>query len=173
MKSIAVFIADGSEEIEALTPVDVLRRAGATVDIVSVGGEYIVGSHGITIKADKLIEKAELSKYDCLVVPGGMPGASNIASNSKAVLGVSMALDGGRIVGAICASPAVVLAGNHILGYRKATCYNAPQFIEALGENYTGADVEVDRNLITANGPKSALAFSLEIAKALGLEAKF
>ncbi len=173
MKKIAVFIADGSEEIEALTPVDVLRRTGASVDLISVGSEYITGSHGIVIKADKVIEKAELNGYDCLVIPGGMPGAVNIASCNKAVLGISMALDTGKPVGAICASPAVVLAGNNILGYRKATCYNAPDFVQALGENYTGADVENDRGLITANGPKSAMAFSLEIARELGLEPKF
>ncbi len=173
MKKIAVFIANGSEEIEALTPVDVLRRAGASVDIVSVNGEYVTGSHGIVIKADKVIDGAELGCYDCLVIPGGMPGAVNIANNNKAVLAICMALDSGKVVGAICASPAVVLAGNNILGYKKATCYNAPDFVRALGDNYTGKDVENDRNLITADGPKSALAFSMEIAKALGLEPKF
>ncbi len=173
MKRIAVFIADGSEEIEALTPVDVLRRAGAEVDVISVNGEYITGSHGIVIKADKLANKTDLNGYDCLVVPGGMPGATNIANNSKAVLALSMALDSGRLVAAICASPAVVLAGNNILGYRKSTCYNAPDFVNALGDNYTGKDVEKDRGLITANGPKSALAFSMEIAVTLGLTPKF
>lgn len=173
MKRIAVLIADGSEEIEALTPVDVLRRTGAEVDIVSVNGEYITGSHGIVIKADKTVNNADLGVYDCLVVPGGMPGAKNIASNSKAVLALSMALDLGKIVGAICASPAVVLANNNILGFRKATCYNAPEFIRALGENYTGREVEKDRNLITANDPKSAMTFSLEIASTLGLTPKF
>ncbi len=173
MKNICVFIADGSEEIEALTPVDVLRRAGANVDIVSVNGEYVTGSHGIVVKADKRVDKAELGHYDCLVIPGGMPGATNIASNKKAVLGIGMAIDSGKLVCAICASPAVVIAGNGLLGYKKATCYNAPDFVKALGENYTGKDVEKDRNLITANGPKSALAFSLEIAGELGLKPKF
>ncbi len=173
MKKIAVFIADGSEEIEALTPVDVLRRAGASVDLISVSGEYATGSHGIVIKADKMIEDAELGGYDCIVIPGGMPGATNIANSKKAVLGICLALDSGRLVAAICASPAVVLAGNNILGYRKATCYNAPDFVNALGDNYTGKDVENDRGLITANGPKSAMAFSLEIANALSLQPKF
>ncbi len=173
MKNIAVFIADGSEELEALTPVDVLRRAGAKVDTVSVNGEYITGSHGIVIKADKTVDKTDFSSYDCLVVPGGMPGAVNIANSSKAVLALTLALDGGKLVAAICASPAVVLAGNNILGFRKATCYNAPDFVSALGENYTGKAVEYDRGLITANGPKSAFEFSMEIAKVLGLEPKF
>ncbi len=173
MKSIAVFIADGTEELEALTPVDLLRRAGAKVDMISVNGEYITGSHGIVIKADLTVDKAELGGYDCLIIPGGMPGASNIANSSKAVLAITLALDASKWVGAICASPAVVLAGNNILGYRKATCYNAPAFVEALGENYTGKDVENDRYLITANGPKSAFAFAMEIARVLGLEPKF
>ncbi len=173
MKNVAVFIADGSEELEALTPVDVLRRAGAKVETVSVNGEFITGSHGIVIKADKTVDKADFSAYDCLVIPGGMPGAVNISNNNKAVLAITLALDGGKLVGAICASPAVVLAGNNILGYRRATCYNAPDFVRALGENYTGKDVESDRNLITANGPKSAFAFAMEIARALKLEPKF
>ncbi len=173
MKNIAVFIADGSEELEVLTPVDLLRRTGATVDMVSVNGEYVTCSHGVVIKADKTVDKTDFTHYDCLVIPGGMPGAVNIASSSKAVLAITLALDGGKLVGAICASPAVVLAGNNILGYRKATCYNAPDFVKALGENYTGKAVEYDRGLITANGPKSAFEFSLAIAKGLGLEPKF
>ena len=173
MKRIAVFIADGSEELEALAPVDVLKRAGAEVDIISVNGEYVTGSHGIVIKADKIIKNVDFSNYDCLVVPGGMPGAKNIAKSNRAVLALTIALDSGKLVGAICASPAVVLADNNILGYRKATCYNAPEFVRSLGDNYTGRDVEKDRGLITANGPKSAMAFSLEIASSLGLTPKF
>lgn len=173
MKKIAVIFSNGTEEIEGLTPVDVLRRAGAHCDIVSICGEYPVGSHQITVKADKLIEDTNLSEYDCIVIPGGMPGAKNISLCEKAISGIKKALQGNKIVGAICASPAVVLATHNLIGNKKVTCYPANDFVGALGDNYTGSDVQVDGNLITANGPKSAMDFSLAICKALGLDAKF
>ena len=174
MKKVAVFFADGTEEIEGLTPVDILRRAEVECDIVSVSGEYPIGSHGITIKADKLIEQAVADEYDAVVIPGGMPGAVNISSNFSAVRFIKKMVENAKLVAAICASPAVVLARHDLLGGKKATCFPADDFITSIkfdGE-YTGADVEVDGNLITANGPKSAMEFSLKICKALGLEPK-
>ncbi len=173
MKNIAVLFADGTEEIEGLTPVDILRRAGAKCDIVSVGGEFLTGSHNIVVKADKLIKDIDKTEYDAVVIPGGMPGATNIANNKQAVSLIDYAVKNDKLVASICASPAVVLANNGFLKNKKATCYPASQFIDMMGDNYTGADVEVEKNLITANGPKSALKFSLEIVKYLGLEIKF
>ena len=170
---IAVLFANGTEEIEGLTPVDVLRRAGVECEIVSVSGLNPVGSHGIEIKPDLTIENINLSDYDGVVIPGGMPGAVNIASNKKVVDGIRDLLEKEKLVSAICASPAVVLAENGLLNDKRATCYPAPQFIKALGENYTAKDVESDKNLITANGPKSAMAFSLEICNFLGVVPKF
>lgn len=172
MKKIAVLFADGTEEIEGLTPVDILRRAGARCDIVSVGNEYLKGSHNITIKADARIDDINITEYDAVVIPGGMPGAINIANNKKALNLIKHAVENKKLVASICASPAVVLASNNLLGDNKATCYKAPEFIKMLGENYTGSDVEICRNYITANGPKSALSFSLEIVKHLGLSVK-
>ena len=173
MKKIAVLFSNGTEEIEGLTPVDVLRRAGAICDIVSISGEYPVGSHQITVKADKLIEETNLEDYDCIIIPGGMPGAKYISVCEKAICGIKNALQGNKVVGAICASPAVVLATHNLIGAKKVTCYPAKDFVDALGDNYTGNSVEVDGNLVTANGPKSAMDFSLAICKALGLDAKF
>ena len=173
MKKIAVLLADGTEEIEGLTPVDILRRAGAECDLVSVGGEFLTGSHNIVIKADKLISEIDNTDYDAVVIPGGMPGATNIASNEKAISLIEYAVENNKLVASICASPAVVLASNGFLKGKKATCYPAKQFVDMMGENYTGTDVEISDNLITANGPKSALKFSLEIVKSLGLEIIF
>lgn len=170
---IAVLFANGTEEIEALTPVDVLRRAGVECEIVSVSGLNPVGSHGIEIKADSTIENSTLSDYDGVVIPGGMPGATNISNCKKAINGIKDLLKKGALVSAICASPAVVLAENGLLNDKRATCYPAPQFIKALGDKYTASDVERDKSLITANGPKSAMAFSLEICKFLGVSPKF
>ena len=173
MKKIAILFADGTEEIEGLTPVDILRRAGANCDIVSVGKEYLTGSHNIVIKADKLVGEIDKTEYDAVVIPGGMPGATNIASNKDALALIEYAVNNNKLVASICASPAVVLAGNDLIKGRKATCYPASQFIDMMGKSYTGADLEIDNNLITANGPKSAFKFALEIVKYLGLEIKF
>ena len=173
MIKVGVIFADGMEEIEALTPVDLLRRAGATVNTVSVSGEFPTGSHGITVKADKIVEQTDFSTYDCLVIPGGMPGATNISENEKVISALSEFMVKGKPVCAICASPAVVLAKNGLLGNKKATCYNAPVFVNALGASYTGSEVEVDGNLITANGPKSAMKFALAICEKLGISAGF
>ncbi len=173
MKKVAVFFADGTEEIEGLTPVDVLRRAGAVCDIVSVGGEYLEGSHGIVVKADKLVKDINLDEYDALLIPGGMPGAINISKTIKVISAIKKALENKKLVCAICASPAVVLADNGLLNVEKATCYPAPQFVNSLGQKYTASDVEISNNVITANGPKSAMVFSLEICKYLGVVPKF
>lgn len=173
MKKIAVLFADGTEELEGLTPVDLLRRAGAKCDVVSVGQEYLTGSHNIVVKADKFIEEVDFCDYDAVVVPGGMPGAVNISNCKKAVEFIKNLRENGKLVASICASPAVVLAQSNLLGKDKATCYPAPQFIELIGENYCGCDVKISNSLITANGPTSAFKFSLEIIKFLGLDIKF
>ena len=173
MKKVAVLFADGTEEIEGLTPVDILRRAGADCEIVSVGGEFLTGSHNIVVKADKLVGQVDKTQYDAVVIPGGMPGAINIANNKDAVALIEYGVENDKLGASICASPAVVLAENGFLKDKKATCYPAEQFVLMMGKNYTGADVEVAENLVTANGPKSALKFSLEIVKKLGLEIKF
>ena len=150
MKKIAVFFADGTEELEALTPVDVLRRTGSSCDIISVSGEYPTSSHGVVVKADAVIENVDLSNYDALVIPGGMPGATNISKCKKAVTAIEKAIKENKLVCAICASPAVVLAENNLLNVPKATCYPAQDFILALGDKYTASDVQTCENIITS-----------------------
>ena len=173
MKKIAVIIANGTEEIECLTPVDVLRRANVGVDLISVSGEYPQGSHQITIKADKLVEDVDFSVYDGIVIPGGMPGATNIAENSAVVSALKDLKKQGKLVASICASPAVVLKDKGVIQNEKATCYPAIDFVNTLGKNYTGNDLEIDGNVITANGPKSAMKFALAICEFLGVNPKF
>lgn len=172
MKKIAVLFAFGTEEIEGITPVDILRRAGADAEIVSVGDKIIVGSHGISIVADKLIDEIDINDYDGVVIAGGMPGATNISNCAKAVSDIKTLYNKGKLVSAICASPAVVLASHGLIN-DKATCYPAPQFVSLLKEYYVESDVVVSNNVITANGPKSAMKFALEIVKFLGLNINF
>lgn len=174
MKKVAVLIANGTEEIEVLTPVDVLRRAdGVVCDLISVSGREPKCSHGVSILADKVIEEVTLSSYDAVVIPGGMPGALNISSNEKVISSLKQMEKDGKLIASICASPAVVLKANGLFSGKLATCYPAEKFVKLLGEDYTGEDVQVCDNLITANGPKSALKFALEICKALSLSPKF
>lgn len=171
MKKIAVLFADGTEEIEALIPVDVLRRSGFLCDIISVSGKIPTSSHKVKIVADKIIEETDFTIYDGIVIPGGMPGAINIANSTYAERAIKSLNMQGKLIASICASPAVVLKKFDVIK-GPATCYPAPEFIEALGFDYTGKDVEIYKNVITANGPKTAMAFSFEICKYFDVVAK-
>ena len=173
MKRVAVFFSNGTEEIEGITPVDVLRRSGAVCDIVSVCGELVTGSHEIVIKADKVLEKFNLYDYDAIVLPGGLQGAISFSENQAIINIVKVALETGKLVASICASPALVLAKHNLIKGKKATCYPSDDFIKLFNNCfYTGKEVEVDENLVTANGPKSSMEFSIAICNKLGLEPK-
>lgn len=170
MKKAVVFLANGFEEIEALTAVDVLRRAGAVVDIVSVCEKEVTGAHGIKVIADITEEEFNPDDYDAVVLPGGMPGAK-ILGECKKVVGCAATFDARhKIVAAICAAPATVLGMNGLTEGRRVTCYPADQFVRVLeGATYTGEELTVDGNLITANGPTAAMQFALAICEKLGL----
>lgn len=168
MKPSYIFLADGFEEIEALTVVDVLRRAGITINTVSINDTpAVTGAHGITVVADCLYtDVRDFNDADWLIVPGGMPGAQNLAD--FAPLGTLLrahAADGGNIA-AICAAPAVVLVPLGILNGKNATCY--PDFTEqciTYGVKMHDTPCVDDGNIVTANGPASALRFALTIVQ--------
>ena len=174
MKRVAVMLANGCEELEALTPVDVIRRAGAECVTFALSDMTVTGSHGIVFKADDVIENFKPELFDAIVLPGGMPGAK-ILGESRAVLSAVNQFDAqGKIVAAICAAPAVVLGVNGLICGRRVTCYPAPDFIRILDDaKYTAADVEVDGNLITACGPKAAMTFALTICEKLNFTPAF
>ena len=169
MKKVYVFLADGFEDVEALIPIDVLRRGGIDVTIVSISDFPLVrSSHGVNIEADIMFEKGDFSDADLLFLPGGMPGASNLFDHKgvcKALVDQHMA---GRKVAAICASPGVVLAPLGILEGKKATCY--PGFEKALADNgatYTGELFTVDGHVTTGEGPAAAFPFAYELLSQL------
>ncbi len=159
MAKVYEFLADGFEDIEALGPVDILRRGGVEVQTVSIGGTLAVTSaHGVEVKADILFSDADLSDADLLLIPGGMPGARNIDGHEgvrRALLAHNAA---GRSIGAICAGP-MVLGHLGLLDGKCATCY--PGFEKELaGAAYTAEPFTVDGNIVTGKGPGATLAYS-------------
>lgn len=163
------FLAPGYEEIEALTIVDVLRRAGVMVSTVSVTGDKIaMGSHNIPVIADQVFEECDFSDADLLFLPGGLPGATNLdAHQGLCELLASHASKGG-LIAAVCAAP-LVLGHLGLTEGKTCTCY--PGFETELGKaNYTGTMVEVDGNLITGRGPAACLELAYTILNVLGKE---
>lgn len=158
---IAVLLANGFEEIEALTPVDMLRRAGLEVKTVGIGGKRIVGSHGIALEADMLPEEVNLDAVDMAIFPGGMPGSLNLDKSefTDEIIG-AVTKNGGRLA-AICAAP-LVLGRRGLLAGKRATCY--PGFESELrGAVTTGEGVVTDGSITTARGMGVALEFSKEL----------
>jgi 4-methyl-5(b-hydroxyethyl)-thiazole monophosphate biosynthesis len=170
MKKALVFLAEGYEEVEAVTPIDFLRRAGIEVVVVGIGGKRITGANGLEITSDISIsdlDSALAESSDILIFPGGMPGASNIASESKVISLINEYNSKGKLLSAICASPAVVLAPTGVLDGKTATCY--PGMEEGFGPEtqYSTESVVIDDNIITSRGPATAMAFSYVIVKIL------
>ncbi len=168
-KKVLVPVADGTEEIEAVCIIDVLRRAGADVTVASVGGLQITASRGVRITADCLVPECRNQTYDLVVLPGGIPGAEHLR-DSEALREILVRQHReGRIYGAICASPAVVLESHGLLRGRKATCH--PGFMDRLTEASRDR-VVVDGNCITSRGPGTALEFALKLVELLFDEKK-
>lgn len=165
-KKVAVFIAPGLEEVEALAVVDLLFRAGIAVDMVSVAGERtVVSSHNITVTCNRTLDEADLEDYDMLVLPGGLPGTPNLKACQPLMDEVVARARAGRPVAAICAAPSI-LAELGLLEGRRAT--SNPAFLAVLAEH--GADtsedsVVVDGNITTSRGMATAIDFGLEIVR--------
>jgi 4-methyl-5(b-hydroxyethyl)-thiazole monophosphate biosynthesis len=164
MAKVYVFLADGFEDVEALIPVDVLRRGGVEVVTVSITGEsqIVETAHRVQIMADAMFEDCDFSDADLLMLPGGMPGASNLYEHEGVCQAVLAQAKAGKRVAAICAAPAVVLAQLGVLDGKRATCY--PGFEKLLTKaEYTADLVTVDGNITTAEGPAAAFPFAYEL----------
>ncbi len=166
MKDSYVFLAEGFEEIEALTPVDVLRRAGMPVKTVSVTTSLqVTGAHGVTVNADLISDNSLFRTPAWLILPGGMPGASNLYDFAPlhGLLRSQYESETGKIA-AICASPAVVLGQMGLLEGREATCY--PGFEEMMsGATPSSQPVVVDEKFVLGAGPAIALKWALAIVQ--------
>lgn len=165
-KTVLVPVADGTEEIEAVTIIDVLRRAGAEVTVASVGDLQITASRGVKLMADARIVDCLDKTYDLVVLPGGIPGAEHLrdSENLKQILLHQQSR--GRLFGAICAAPAVVLETHGLLQGRAATCH--PNFAQRLSDTSAiQSDVVFDQGCVTSRGPGTAMAFSLKLVELL------
>ena len=164
MKVSYLFLADGFEEIEALTVVDMLRRAGVELRTVAIAGDKTVtGAHGIPITADALLCDTNPADALWLILPGGMPGARNLSECAPLVEALKVHIAAGAPVAAICAAP-FVLGVNGLLAGRAATCYPGFEHLLA-GATVTGRMVECDGNIVTGKGPAAAADFASEIIR--------
>jgi protein deglycase len=165
-KIVVIYLADGFEEIEAVSIIDVLRRAEIDIQVVSItGNEDVNGSHGITIKADILFEDINYEDVGMIILPGGMPGAKNLKKHEKLGEQILNFHQQGKHLAAICAAP-IVCGSLGILNNRKATCY--PGYEDQLaGAQVTGAAVEISDNIITGKGAGVAIQFALKIVEVL------
>ncbi len=160
-----VYLAEGFEEVEALTSVDLLRRAGVEVQTVSVTGDRMVkGTHGVNIEADILYEDTDHAKCSMIVLPGGLPGADNLQAHEGLRQHVKcFAADSSKKLAAICAAPQVFGACG-ILEGKNATIYPGMES-HLVGGNATGKNVTVDGNIITGMGPALAMEFALKLVE--------
>ena len=167
MKKVAVLLAEGFETIEALTTVDILRRAGVECHTFAIKNQEVTTSHHITLKADKVFNE-EIKDYDVVVLPGGMPGAVNLRDDERVINLLKEFNSKNKIIAAICAGP-ISLGKAGISEGKNVTCY--PGFEEQLGNcNYQKELVVIDRNIITGRGPAAAIPFAFEILKQIAPE---
>ena len=166
MKTACVLLAEGFEEVEAVTPIDYLRRAGVDVKVLGVTGKAVSGARGIKIESDLGMEGFS-KDYDCVVVPGGGRGADNIAASPSAVYLIKRHFAAGKLVAAICAAPAVVLHGAcGILQGRRFTCFPGLE-AKVSGAAFSPERVVVDGNLITSRAAGTSGEFAFAVVREL------
>ena len=167
-KKVALFIENGSEELEFIAPLDIMRRANLEVDVISANNEdFITSSHNVKIIADKKINEVNnILDYDAIVIPGGMPGSTLLRDNKKIIEFYQKMYNSGKLVAAICAAP-IVLSAAGITDDKEVTSY--PGFDKEINYKNYNSDkaVVIDKNVITAQGPAVAILFGYEIVNYL------
>jgi DJ-1 family protein len=167
-KKVALFIENGSEELEFIAPLDIMRRAILEVDLISANNEdFITSAHNVKIMADKKINEVNnILDYDAIVIPGGMPGSTLLRDNKKIIEFYQTMYNSGKLVAAICAAP-IVLSAAGITDDKEVTSY--PGFDKEINYKHYNSDkaVVIDKNVITAQGPAVAILFGYEIVNYL------
>lgn len=162
---IYIFFAHGFEEIEAITTLDILRRAELEVQAVGVGSKTITGAHGITVHCDMIDKQASPKGLEMIVLPGGMPGTIQLEKSPVVSAFIDFVVKNDLYLAAICAAPSI-LGHKGLLEGKKVTCF--PGFETQLGgAEFTGAKLEQDGKLITAKGPGVAIPFALKLVECL------
>ncbi|MCM1064966.1 MAG: DJ-1/PfpI family protein [Eubacterium sp.] len=171
MGKAAIFLAEGFEEIEALTVVDICRRCGVAIDMVSITEEdRVVSSHSVEVRADKVLSQVQFDAYDMLILPGGMPGTKNLEACGPLMEQIDAFYEKGKYIAAICAAPSI-FGHRGILKGRNACSY--PSFESHLeGADVTKGPVEISDHVITSRGMGTAIDFGLAIAGVLGTREK-
>jgi 4-methyl-5(b-hydroxyethyl)-thiazole monophosphate biosynthesis len=164
-----IFLANGFEEIEALSVVDFFRRAGAEIEIVSISEfKETIGSHSITLIADKAIQEFEYDDYGCFVLPGGLPGATHLRDSKVVIESIQRANTDGKIIGAICAAPIVLVAAG-IANGRRITSF--PGSVKPSADYfYLEEDVVVDGKLVTSRAVGTAFQFAFKLLEMMGFD---
>ena len=161
-----VFLANGFEEMEALAPVDMLRRAGAEVCTVGVGSDIITGAHKIPVKTDITADKIVLNdELEMIVLPGGMPGTTNLEASPDVLGAVDFCADNNRYIAAICAAPSII-GHKGLLEGRYATCFPGYEK-DLIGAKHSSRLVAVDGKFITAKGAGCSIKFALKLVELL------
>lgn len=164
MKKTAIIFAAGYEEVEALTVVDLLRRAKIGCNMISLEDQdRVTGSHGIGIVMDAKFSETDFTRYDGVILPGGMPGTSNLAADARVLALLRSFADAGKLTAAICAAP-TVLAKAGLLTEKKAGCYPGMED-QLTGANVSFDPVTVDGTVITSRGLGAAIPFGLSIVQ--------
>jgi 4-methyl-5(b-hydroxyethyl)-thiazole monophosphate biosynthesis len=167
MYEVLVFLATGFEEIETVTIVDILRRAGIDVTIAGLIPEVVVGAHELKIVPDKQLEDVSVDNFDAVVVPGGNPGYKNLRKDHRVIDMIREAFDSDKIIAAICAAPAV-LSDAGILRNKECTIYPGMENeLEKGGGKPKQDKIVIDSSIITSRGPATALPFALKLAEIL------
>jgi len=170
-KSVLVPIADGSEELEAVCIVDVLRRAGATVTLASVGNREVTASKGMRLISDRPLTECIDARYDLIALPGGMPGSERLRDSALLIQALKRQASEGRFYAAICAAPAVALYPHGLLEGRRVACH--PNFAHLLSNvELLDTAVVIDGNCVTSRGAGTAVEFSLTLVEKLEGEEK-
>ena len=170
MKKIAVMLANGFEEAEALVTIDIFRRAGLDCDSVSIGEEFVTSSRKITVKADKILGNSNLAEYDMIVLPGGQPGSTNLSKDDR-ILNIvrNFISDDKKFVAAICAAP-MVLKSAGVSSGRTLTSFPSDELKAMFKDaNYIDDQLVVqDGNLITSRGAGTVMPFAFKLVEVLG-----
>lgn len=165
-KKAIIILANGFEEIETISVIDILRRAGVDIIVAGLGGKRISGSHNVIVETDTVFKGTE-KDFDACILPGGSLGASNLAASKDVRAFIKKMNSHNRIIAAICASPAVVLAPTGILENRSMTCYPGCEKNLKKTIRHKNESVVIDENIITSQGPGTALKFALTITEEL------